>query len=109
MPVLAHMTIYDYIRTMRQAAHTRVQVAELKARLSEYLRKAQSGEEVLVLSRDTAVAMLDRPRRAKPPSCWSGAPTWKALRPSHPGAVPSEPAPGRGYCRDPPLRERGER
>jgi antitoxin (DNA-binding transcriptional repressor) of toxin-antitoxin stability system len=61
VPLLAYMTIYDYIRTMKQAARTRVQVAELKARLSEYLRKAQSGEEVLVLSRDTAVAMLVAP------------------------------------------------
>jgi prevent-host-death family protein len=56
--VFAYMTINDYIMTMKQAAHTRVQVAELKARLSEYLRKAQSGEQVVVLSRNAAVAML---------------------------------------------------
>lgn len=59
--MLAYMTRTDYIVTMKQAAHTRVQVAELKARLSEYLRKAQSGQEVVVLSRDTAVAMLVPP------------------------------------------------
>jgi prevent-host-death family protein len=46
---------------MRGGTYTRVQVAELKARLSEYLRKVQAGEDVVVLSRDTPVAMLVSP------------------------------------------------
>lgn len=35
-----------------------VRIAELKARLSEYLRAVRSGESIAVLDRDTPVAQL---------------------------------------------------
>ncbi len=35
-----------------------VRIAELKARLSEYLRAVRRGESIAVLDRDTAVAQL---------------------------------------------------
>jgi prevent-host-death family protein len=47
------MTISDYLMTMRS-----VNIAQLKARLSEYLRHVRSGHEVTVLDRDTPVARL---------------------------------------------------
>jgi prevent-host-death family protein len=47
------MTIYDYHVTMIQ-----VGVAELKARLSEFLREVRGGREVVVLDRDRPVARL---------------------------------------------------
>ena len=39
-------------------SETRVAVAELKARLSEYLRQARAGETVVVTDRGTPVARL---------------------------------------------------
>jgi prevent-host-death family protein len=39
---------------------TRVGVAELKAKLSSYLRRAQQGETIVVLDRDAPVAKLTR-------------------------------------------------
>lgn len=42
-----------------------VSVRTLKNRLSEYLRKAAAGEEVLVTSRGNAVARLIAPRAAR--------------------------------------------
>ena len=47
------MTIYDYIRVMK-----RVKIAELKARLSEHLRRVRRGHSLVVLDRDTPVAKL---------------------------------------------------
>ena len=37
---------------------TEVRIAELKARLSEYLRASQRGQEILVKDRDTPIARL---------------------------------------------------
>jgi prevent-host-death family protein len=50
---LAHVTIHDYIMTMDT-----VRVAELKARLSEYLRRVRRGHPVTVLDRDTPIARI---------------------------------------------------
>ena len=47
------MTIPDYLMVM-----TEVRIAELKARLSEYLRKVRRGHAITVLDRDTPVARL---------------------------------------------------
>ena len=47
------MTISGYHMVMRQ-----VRVAELKARLSEYLRAVRRGETIAVLDRDTPVAQI---------------------------------------------------
>jgi prevent-host-death family protein len=47
------MTIYGYNVTMKQA-----RIAELKARLSEYLRIVRRGESVTVLDRETPVARI---------------------------------------------------
>jgi len=41
-----------------------ISVRELKSRLSEYLRKAATGEEVVVTSHGRAVARLVAPRSA---------------------------------------------
>lgn len=47
------MTSYGHNLTMRQ-----VRIAQLKARLSEYLRAVRNGETVAVLDRDTPVAQI---------------------------------------------------
>jgi prevent-host-death family protein len=47
------MTIYDYHMVM-----TRVGIADLKARLSEHLRKVRQGETVTVLDRQTPIARI---------------------------------------------------
>ena len=47
------MTISDYLMTMRS-----VNIAELKAKLSEYLRHVRAGHELTVLDRSTPVARL---------------------------------------------------
>jgi len=47
------MTIYGYDMTMKQ-----VRIAELKARLSEYLRAVRRGETIAVLDRETPVAQI---------------------------------------------------
>jgi len=47
------MTISSYHIVMRQ-----VGIAELKARLSEYLRAVRSGETITVLDRETPVAQV---------------------------------------------------
>ncbi|MFQ5678347.1 MAG: type II toxin-antitoxin system Phd/YefM family antitoxin [Gemmatimonadota bacterium] len=49
------MTIYDHVIVM---AGDRVGVAELKARLSHYLRRVRRGHPVTVLDRDTPIARL---------------------------------------------------
>ena len=51
---LDNMTRCDYIHTM--ARH--VQIAQLKARLSEYLRDVRKGVEVIVLDRKTPIARI---------------------------------------------------
>lgn len=47
------MTIYDYHVTMKT-----VGVAELKARLSEYLRSVRKGHDVTVMDRDQPIARI---------------------------------------------------
>jgi prevent-host-death family protein len=47
------MTISSYHMVMRQ-----VRIAELKARLSEYLRAVRRGETIAVLDRETPVAQI---------------------------------------------------
>jgi hypothetical protein len=39
----------------------RVKISELKAHLSEYLRAAQAGEQILVCDRETPVALFGPP------------------------------------------------
>jgi len=52
---LANLTICDYHMVMKNS----VGVAELKSRLSEYLRRVRRGETITVLDRDTPVARLE--------------------------------------------------
>lgn len=52
------MTIYDHIMTMKEKREKTVKVAELKARLSAYLRAARRGHPVTVCDRDTPIARL---------------------------------------------------
>lgn len=47
------MTRYDYHVTM-----SNVRIADLKSRLSEYLRKVKSGRSLTVLDRDTPIARI---------------------------------------------------
>jgi prevent-host-death family protein len=47
------MTIYSHNVTMRQ-----VRIAELKARLSEYLRAVRGGDTIAVMDRDTPIAQI---------------------------------------------------
>ena len=56
--VLTNVTICDYIGTMTDRPDKSVKVAELKARLSAYLRAARRGHAVTVCERDTPVARL---------------------------------------------------
>src|SRR5207247_2165703 len=50
---LAVMTISSHTMVMKQ-----VRIADLKARLSEYLRAVRRGETIAVLDRDTPVAQI---------------------------------------------------
>ena len=52
------MTSHDYVVTMSRSLERTVNVAELKARLSEYLRTVRRGHPVTVCDRDTPVARL---------------------------------------------------
>ncbi len=47
------MTTHDYLQVMKT-----VNIAELKARLSEYLREVKRGHSVTVMDRQTPVASL---------------------------------------------------
>ncbi len=47
------MTIHGHVMTMIE-----VRIAELKARLSEYLRRVRRGQTLTVLDRDTPVARV---------------------------------------------------
>ena len=50
---LALVTSCDYHETMNE-----IRIAELKSRLSEYLRKVRSGRTLTVLDRDTPIARI---------------------------------------------------
>lgn len=50
---LDNMTSHDHHRTMKT-----VRIAELKARLSEYLRLVRRGHPVIVMDRDTPIARI---------------------------------------------------
>ena len=100
--VVACMTISDYHMVMKNV----VRVAELKSRLSAYLRRVRRGETVTVLDRDTPIARIT-PLEPGP----------AALTVRHP--LPGAPKPG-AVPLPPPLRltsdvlallaaERGER
>ena len=52
------MTIYDHIVTMKEKREATVKVAELKARLSGYLRAVRRGHPIIVCDRDTPIARL---------------------------------------------------
>ena len=52
---IAIVTIYDYHMVMKN----RVGIAELKSRLSEYVRRVRRGQTITVLDRDTPVARLE--------------------------------------------------
>lgn len=73
---------------------TSVRVAELKSRLSEYLRRVRRGETVTVLDRDTPIARLT------PLASGAGALTVR-----HP--APGAPKPG-AVRLPPPLRVRAD-
>ena len=68
------MTRYDHIVTMPRKAEKTVKVAELKAKLSAYLRAARQGHAITVCDRDTPVARLvpygtaDEALPSKPPA-----------------------------------------
>jgi len=72
------MTIYGYDMVMKQA-----RIAELKARLSEYLRSVRRGETVTILDRDTPIARIVPLRqpglRVRNPT--TGAPSPKRVLP----------------------------
>ena len=51
--IIAFMTNCDYHMTMKG-----VQIAELKSRLSEHLRKVRAGRTVTVLDRNTPIARI---------------------------------------------------
>src|SRR2546422_2280004 len=52
-------TIDDRMRTRQRAAVT-VKIAELKNRLSHYLRRVQRGESILLCDRDRVIARVER-------------------------------------------------
>src|SRR5438552_18986374 len=52
-------TIDDRMRTRQRAAVT-VKIAELKNRLSHYLRRGQRGESILACDRDRVIARIER-------------------------------------------------
>ena len=53
MRALAFVTSHDYHMAMKT-----VGIAELKARLSEYLRGVRRGQEITVLDRETPIARI---------------------------------------------------
>ena len=55
---IVDVTRYVYIETMKGPAEQTVKVAELKARLSAYLRAVRRGHPVTVCDRDTPIARL---------------------------------------------------
>jgi prevent-host-death family protein len=77
------MTTNDYHMVMKNV----VRVAELKSRLSEYLRRVRHGETVTVLDRDTPIARLT-PLATGPAALTVRHPAPGAPKP---GAVPLPP------------------
>jgi prevent-host-death family protein len=72
------MTICGHTVVMKQ-----VRIADLKARLSEYLRAVRRGETIVVLDRDTPIAQIVQVReqpalRVRKPA--SGAPPLNRVR-----------------------------
>jgi prevent-host-death family protein len=66
------MTMDDYYVVMARSDQLQVGVAQLKAKLSEYLRQVRRGRTVVVLDRDRPVARLapyeaGEPLRVRPP------------------------------------------
>ena len=57
-PTLGKMTIYSHLMVMARSKPKSVRIADLKARLSAYLRRVRSGETITVLDRDTPIARL---------------------------------------------------
>jgi len=55
---LGKMTIYSHLMVMTKSKAKGVRVADLKARLSAYLRRVRAGETITVLDRDTPIARL---------------------------------------------------
>src|SRR2546425_5148903 len=54
------MTRIDRSMRTRQSASVTVKIAELKNRLSHYLRRVQRGESILVCDRDRVIARIER-------------------------------------------------
>jgi prevent-host-death family protein len=52
------MTRYDQIQIMEKIVETSVEIAQLKAQLSAYVRAARMGRSVVVCDRETPVARL---------------------------------------------------
>ena len=52
------MTISGHLMTMKRAQSSGVRIADLKARLSAYLRRVRAGESLTVLDRDTPIARI---------------------------------------------------
>ncbi len=52
------MTRNSHLIVMKKPVTPGVRVAELKARLSAYLRRVRAGESITVLDRDTPIARL---------------------------------------------------
>lgn len=67
-----------------------ISVRELKNRLSEYLRKASAGHEVVVTSRGKPVARLTAPRSARRQATASGEEEAIALLRSQPWIRPGK-------------------
>jgi prevent-host-death family protein len=72
------MTRSDYHVTMKDT----VGIAELKARLSEYLRRVRRGAHITVLDRDTPVAQIE-PVAAAPTALTVRHPSPDAPRPGN--------------------------
>jgi len=84
----------DYIEGMRS-----VGIRDLKSRLSEFIRIAAAGEDVLITDRGKVVAVLSAPDETRPKSLTPLERDWvargwlrPALRPNGPDAYPRMPA-----------------
>jgi antitoxin (DNA-binding transcriptional repressor) of toxin-antitoxin stability system len=56
------------MKARRERSPNAVKIAELKNRLSHYLRRVQRGESILVCDRDRVIARIDRVDAGTPPS-----------------------------------------
>lgn len=52
------MVIHDHLLTMSERPSIPVKIAELKARLSEYLRQVRAGRELVVYDRNQPIARV---------------------------------------------------